>query len=293
MSHRVLPGWTLLGMALGATAWPDARPTATPNAPAGVEVVSRERLAEVMAISRGYDLTATPNGARLQAEVLLRLAREAFARNAEGVPLFISHADWYHAFLDRTGLAPEQAPLYARLAHENRQDTLLDYRRGRLLDERATDPLPRLVVSVRTSWPDGPGVARSYSYDDTLSTPTLRVTFERVLSYKVVDYGDMVLYAEVDGLRGRPTSGALGLLFAVIGEADIVENRSALAADGTQVSIGQGKKGPFSSTAVVTLLPNGKADRGTPADRADLQALEARLRRPLKVRFFPPAWPQG
>jgi hypothetical protein len=280
-------------LSLVAGMLPAAAPRERAPAPPGVQVVGRERLAQAMSSVSGYDLTATPNGARLQAEVLLRLAREALERDPEGPPLFIDHAAWYDAFLDRVGLPPQRAPLYARLAYENRQDTLVECRPGRVLEAAASDPPPRLALNVMTSWPDEPGALRSYSYDDTLSTPTLRVTCERAMSYRLVDYGDMVLYAEVRGLRGRPTSGALGVLFAVIGEASVVESRMAIAADGTQVALGHGRKGPFSAQAVVTVLPSGKADRGIPPGRPDLQALEARLRRPLKIRFLPATWPGG
>jgi hypothetical protein len=251
------------------------------------QAVSRAQLLEAMKASQGYDLTATPNGARLQAEVLLRLVREHSARDPRGAPLFIDSGDWYFALLERCGLPPERAPLYARLSYENHQDTLVEYGLERVLDADTAEPRPAAAANVWTGWAQAPGARDSYSYDDTWSTPTLRVTCERSLSYRLVDFGDMVLYADVKGLRGRPTSGALGVLFDVIGEASVVENRMAIAADGTQVSRGQGRKGPFSATVTVTLLPSGKADKGIPPGRADLAAIEDRLKRPVRLRFRP------
>jgi hypothetical protein len=262
--------------------------------PAARRVVTRDELAAAMAESRGYDLTATANGARLHAEVLLRLVRAAHARDPQGPPLHIDREDWFLAFLDRTGLTPAQAPLYARLAYQHGQDTEVDHREGRVLAAVLAGPAPRLAANVRVYWPSRPGAAESFSYEDTLASPRLRVTMRREIRYRLLDYGDMVVYAEVSGLRGRPVSGVLGALFHVIGEVPIVENRMAVAADGVQVSRGRGRKGLIDVTTTVTLLPSGRADRGLPPGRPDLVALAARLERPIRLSFVPfPVGPAG
>jgi hypothetical protein len=107
------------------------------------------------------------------------------------------------------------------------------------------------------------------------------------MTYRLLDYGDMIVYAEVSGLRGRPTSGVLGALFDLLGEVSIVESRMALAADGMQVSRGRGKKAFIDVTATVTVTPEGKGNKGLPAGRPDLAALEARLKRPIRIKFKP------
>src|SRR3989304_2367044 len=122
-------------------------------------VVGREELLEAMKHSQGYDLTATANGPRLQAEVVLGLVPAAGGAGALGRPSF-------------------------------------------------------------------------YSYDDTRASPNLRVTQKRLIRYRLLDYGDRIWYAEVEGLHGRPTSGVLGALFGLIGEARVLESRSAFAVDG-------------------------------------------------------------
>ena len=118
-------------------------------------LVSREEILEAMRQSQGYELTATANGARLQAEVLLRLIEEAQARDPEGPPLFLGREEWFTAFLGRTGLAAEKAPLYVRLAHEHGQDMEVDYRIGRVLGGGDQDPRLRLAVSLAT-WSPAP-----------------------------------------------------------------------------------------------------------------------------------------
>jgi hypothetical protein len=249
--------------------------------------VSREAILEAMHQSRGYDLCATANGPRLQAEVLRRLIGEALASDPARRPILVGHREWFEAFLARTGLPPAEAPLYVRKPYEVGQDLVADYRRERVIEEVMRGPVPILAANVLISWPEGPGVPSSYSYDDTLSNPNLRVKQERVIRYRLVDYGDRLWYAEVSGLSGRPTSGALGLLFDVIGEAGVLESRSAFAPDGTQVVRGRARKFFFVRTATVTVWPDGHADKGVPDDRPDLLALAARLEEPLEIRFRP------
>lgn len=250
-------------------------------------IVGRDELLLAMRLSQGFDPTATANGARLQAEVLLRLVRAAHARDPQGPPLFIDHATWFEALLERTGLPRERAPLYARLAYENRQDTEVDHRDGVVLQAVLEGPQPQLAANVSISWPARPGAAEQFQYEDTLSSPRLKVTMKRVITYRLVDYGDMLLYGEIEGLRGRPTSGVLGALFNFIGEVPIVESRMALAADGLQVSRGRGKKGLIDVTTTVTLYPEGRAEKGLPDGRPDLVALEARLKRKLRLSYKP------
>jgi hypothetical protein len=250
-----------------------------------VQRVPREPILAAMRESQGYELTATANGPRLQAEVLLRLVRSARERDPQGAPLFIDRGDWFAAFLERTGLPPERAPLYARLAYEHAQHTLVEYREARVV--AAAEPRPIAAANVLVYWERGPGRRESYSYDDDRASPRLRVTCRRVIRYRLLDYGDRIVYAEVRGLRGRPTSGVLGALFDLIGEASILETRMAVSPDGFQVSRGRGRKAFFDATVTVTIDPSGRAVKGLPRDRPDLRALEARLKQPLRLVFVP------
>jgi len=251
-------------------------------------VVSREEMLAAMRRSVGYELAATANGPRLEAEVVLCLIAEAEKSDPERRPLFIGHREWYEAYLERTGLPPSRVPIYVRRAYEIGQELLADYRRERVVGEVLRGPSPLHVANVRIWW-EGAGKPDHYSFDDALSEPKLRATESQLITYRLVDYGDRLWYAEVQGLRGRPTSGALGALFAVIGEATVVESWSAAAPDGTQVLRGRGRKWWFDRTETVTVLPNGRGDRGVPPGRPDLVALEERLKEPLAIRFQPQA----
>jgi hypothetical protein len=252
-------------------------------------LVSRDEILAAMQKSQGFQLTATANGPRLQAEVLLRLIARAEESDPERRPLLFGHREWFEAFLERAQLPPERAPLYVRASYDIGQDLVVDYRRERVIGQVLKGPQPRHAANVRIFWNDAPGKPETLSYDDNLSEPHLRVVQGRLITYRLVDYGDRLWYAEVEGLRGRPTSGALGAIFAIIGETTVVESWSASAPDGTQVARGRGRKWWFDRTETITVLPSGRGDRGVPPGRPDLVALERRLMEPLAIRFLPMA----
>ncbi len=272
-----------LALLLGGAVTPSPQVTASP----AWRVVPAERILAAMENVRAYELTATANGPRLQADVVIELLHEAAGEDAQRRPLFIGHREWYEAFLRRTGLPPSKVPVYVRRPYEVGQDLVVDYRRELVVDSVVQGPVPRLAANVRIFWAKAPGRPDEYSYDDTLSRPTLRVTQKRLIAYRLVDYADRLWYAEISGLHGRPTSGALGLLFDVIGEARVEESRSAFAPDGVQVVLGRASKWGMGRTETVTVWPDGHADPGVPPGRPDLAALDARLREPLAIRFRP------
>jgi hypothetical protein len=250
-------------------------------------VVHRFEMLAAMEARRGYDLTATTNGARFQAEVLLDLLRASRARDPDGPPLFIGHAEWFAAYLERTGPRPESAPLSNRLAHEYGQDVEVDARADRVIEEVIEGPAPALAANVTIGWPSSSSKRSRYSYEDKLAVPDLKVTNERVITYRLLDYGDVVAYDEIEGLLGRPTEGFLGLLFNLIGEGNVHWSRMTIAADGLQVSRARAGKGPFKVETSVTVFPDGRMEKDVPAGRPDLKSLEQRLLQARKVRYRP------
>jgi hypothetical protein len=259
-----------------------ATPAVTAAAPEVPLRVPFDEVLAAMAQSRGYDVLATANGGRLQAEVLLRLGRSAQEKRPDGPPLLIAHDDWFRALLQVANIPAERAPTYARLAFEHKQDVLLEYRPSRVIREVVKGPAPRLALHVTISWPDTPGAPSEYSYEDTQSTPHFKVTDQRVITYHLLDFGDMIAVDRMEGLSGRPTTGALGLLFAVIGEGRIVEYRMVIAPDGTQVSRGRARKAFFEVATTVTVRPDGRSEKGVPPA---YKAIEQRLGAPLEIRY--------
>jgi hypothetical protein len=241
-----------------------------------------------MEASRGYDPAATTNGARFQSEVLRYLARQALAQGPPFDPLLIGHAEWFSAVLERTGLAPAQAPAFIRLGHEHEQDIVLEYGNDRVIRRVLEGETPKLALSVDIGWREGPGVPGSYSYEDTLSQPKLKVTNKRRIRYRLLDFGDMVVFDDVTGLHGRPTSGVLGLLFQLIGEGHVVENRMVIAPDGLQIARAHAKKAFFDVQTTVTVYPDGRTEKDLPPGRADLAPLEGRLKQAIRLEYLPP-----
>jgi len=89
---------------------------ATPEVPFRVPF---EDVKGAIAQSRDYDILATTNGGRVQAEALIHLARSAQETRPEGPPLLVGHDEWFRALLQVAGVPAERAPTYARLAWQH------------------------------------------------------------------------------------------------------------------------------------------------------------------------------
>ena len=248
--------------------------------------LGREEILQAMRESEGYSLQATTNGARFQAETILHLVQRIGPGDPERRPLRLDHREWFEAYLARAGLKPDEAPAFMRLAYEHGQDIEIDYRRERVLEQEASRG-PDHAVNVVIWWPPQPGGPKSYSYEDLLATPRLKVTNERVITYRLLDFGGMVLYDEIEGLRGRPLTGLLGMLFKLIGEGRVVQSRMIVTKDGLQISRARAEKGLFRVTSTVTVWPDGRTEKDLPEQRPDLAAVEARLKQPLALRYRP------
>jgi hypothetical protein len=277
----------IAGMALCSLALPPVGGAQV--TPEGYERVTRADLERAMATeaAKGYDLTASTNAGRLWAFTLFQLAEQAQARGPQGSPLFIHEADYYHAFLSVTGLDEAGAPEFIRMSHQYGQHTAIEYRMDRVVDASQTSTPPRVALAVRTWWPESEKLGDSYAYQDTLSDPTLLVVNEQEVTYKLLDFGDQFVYDEMEGIRGRPTSGVLGLLFDLLGTGKIVWSRMAISDDGWQVVRAKAKK-LVSKTATATVRPDGTGGE-VPEDREDLVRIADRLERDLDVAYL--EWP--
>ncbi len=261
------------------------RPACADDVRPGYQVVSRAEIVEAMRQCDDYDPTATTNGARFQAEMVAYLARKARARDPQGLPLFIGYEDWFRAFMEVTALEEDAMPQYAQLSYQHKQNMEVDYRVDRVIRKIKKAPTPELAVTVRIWWKDQPGKPDRYSYQDTLSTPHLKVTNRRVMSYRLVDFGNWVAYDEIKGLTGRPTSGILGFLFRIIGEGRVIQTRMAVSKDGLQVYRATARKGFFKRRDTVTVYPDGKMEKDVPPGRPDLLEIAKRITQPLEIDY--------
>lgn len=251
-----------------------------------LRAVTREELARAMRRHGAYDVTRTTNAGRLQAETLLNLVRDAQACDSTRTPLFISHRDWFEVYLGVAGVRAEAAPIFARLGHEYGQDVRIEHRPERVI-RSVKGPQPKAALHVTIWWEASPSRGDRYSYEDTLSVPRLQVTDHRVITYRMLDFGDMIVLDDIEGLTGRPTTGLLGVLFRLVGEGRLVESRIAVSSDGLQVVRGRARKGFLQVTTTATIFPDGQGTKDLPEGRADLQRIEARLKEPLEVEYAP------
>jgi hypothetical protein len=242
-----------------------------------------------MAQHGDYDILATTNRGRFSSELIIRLGREALQQDPEGVPLYIDPDDWFYAYIETAGVSEADAPLPSRLGFENRQRVMIEYRRHRVIDAVREGPIPTLALNVRAWWEDADNPASSFSFTDTMSTPTLKVTSRRDITYRLLEFDDMIVIDEIKGVSGRPVSGLLGAVFSIIGEGGVKHSRIAVSDDGVQVTRARSKK-IFSITVTASVEPNGHARKGLPPDRQDLRAIEQRLKGPLEIEYVPYEW---
>lgn len=251
--------------------------------------VPRDELVRAMSMHGDYDILATTNRGRFTAELLLRLARWAKEQDRDGGPLLITPEDWFFSYIKVAGVSMLEAPRPALLGLEHGQRVLIEYREDRVISEVHEGPRPRLAVNVRAWWPDGPDSPSSFSFTDTTAVPKLKATSHREITYRLLEFDDMIVLDQIEGLSGRPVSGLLGALFTVIGEGKLKHSRIAVAADGLQLVRGSAKK-VLSVSTTVTVEPDGRGEKGIPAGRPDLAELEEKLKSTLEIEYVPYAW---
>ena len=108
-----------------------------------------------------------------------------------------------------------------------------------------------------------------------------------MITYRLLDFGNMVVYDQLEGLTGQPTSGLLGILFSAIGEGRVTQSRMAISRDGLQVSRAKVKKAFLGLATTVTVYPDGHTEKDVPTDRPDLLALDLRLKQALEMDYLP------
>ena len=111
------------------------------------------------------------------------------------------------------------------------------------------------------------------------------MTNRQVITYRLLDFGDWVVYDEIEGITARPMSGVLALLLQVIGEGRITHSRMAISQDGIQVSRTRAEKAYMKVMTTVTIYPDGTIDMDVPDGRPDLLELEERLKQPMEIDY--------
>lgn len=247
-------------------------------------LVDTETMRRVIDGIHGYDTAATTNQSRFVADILFGLAKRPEVTSHSGT-FQVQPERFFQAWLDATGRRADQAPVSMRKVLEHRQRFVVDSRAAVRISPASVEA--RQALGVRASWPDAPGAGDHYSYHDTMAEPSVRLRHDRVITYQLIDFGEFVAFENMQGIRGRPTSGALGALFSLLGMAEIRQSRFAVADDQTQVNRSRVRK-LFPFTALTTITPEGVAERDIPHDRTDLQALAEKLETEIQVEALYP-----
>jgi len=274
--------------AFAASPWDGARPVARE------QIVTALRQQQAL----GYRIDAIANSVRLQSAMMLALADAIRGDDPPQRPFRIDHRDYYSAFLEVSGLTEQTVPSFVAAPYAAHEDYLVDPRIDEVIEASATSDRPQRALNVKAGWPPAPGVPTSYSYEDHSTDPAIETRREQVTSWRILDYGTVIVYDDLRGVGGRATSGLLGVIFAVLGHAQAQQTRFAIAADGVQVSRTTARK-LLTLTQTVTIFPDGTVVTGLPKDRPDLAALERTLidlplrvtYRPMDLSPMPPAQP--
>ena len=244
----------------------------------------------LLAPGGAYSLLATTNSVRFQSAVFQQLIERALAERPEGGTLFIPYDAMWWEFLKAAGLDEgdaAKAPIGRRLAFENHQSIEVLYGPPATVVKKVKDgPSPLIAANVKLTWPDGPDVARKFSFEDTLSVPKLKATNHQLMTFRFLVFTDMIVLDDIKGISGRPLSGVLGTIFKVIGEGNAVYARFSISTDGRQVLRTKATK-VISKTVTATINPDGTAQSGVPEDRPDMLAMETRLEAPLEMEYLP------
>lgn len=237
--------------------------------------------------TRGYVVEAIANATRFQSGIFLELAERASINGPMMQPLRIGHQDYFDALIEVTGTSPASMPTYIKVAHQFKEDYLIDGQIENVIRSIERGDRPRRALNIKVGWPSVPSAPPSYSYEDRSTQPHVEVTHQQVSAYRVLDFGNIIVYDEIQGVTGRATSGVLGLVFQVLGKAQAVETRFTFSADGIQVSLTTAKK-LYAVKQAVTIYPDGKLQAGVPSGRSDLFELEKALKElDLKINYVP------
>jgi hypothetical protein len=235
-----------------------------------------------------YNLTSTTTSIRFAGEALLAIVQRRKHEAPASTHLAINHADWFAAHLKTAGVPYAAMSEAARASFRRRRDALVDY--GPHVVEKVVEgPAPVLALDVTLFWPDTGDALSEFSYRDTLSHPRVDVYHQRVVRFKLLQYKDLLLLDQIQGISVRPL-GFMSAVFAVLGKPDLRQIRVAVSSDQWQVM--RGTVNVFAGitrTGTGAIEPGGRGHENLPRHRADLREMAEQIKRPLELRYGPPS----
>ncbi len=242
---------------------------------------------EAMKTQAGYTATATTNVARFQAMVLLEIARSTQKKDSTTEIIILNNREWYRAFKRYTQLSDEEMPVFSHRAIDYHQDQIIDLRQDKIIKTIRKGPKPTFAINVIVGW-NAKKIGQSYyTFTDTLSQPTLKVKNKNQITYRILDFGNVILYDDMHGLSGQPTSGILGLIFRLIGEGHVMWSKFTITPSGLQINRARAKKGIFEIVSTLTIYPEGNTLKNLPDNQPWLKPHETLLTQPTDIEYYP------
>jgi len=257
---------------------------AAPQQPNTILLVPREELVKAMEEQKqeGYNIMATTNGSRFSAGVLLHLVQWAKQVDSTQTALLVHHEDNFRAYLQVAQVDSAKAPTFVKLAYKYGQDEIVVYSKVIKRIVEGSQPITSLSVLASSK--------SDFSYKDTYSKPKLKVHNGKRITYRLLDFGNRIVYDRIEGLSGRPIDGILGTLFSIIGEGD-AKYAAFSTKDSLQVMYSVAKKGPFTKKPMTTIYPRGEVVNGIPNKRKDLSQLAELIKRQVEIEYVDVRWP--
>jgi hypothetical protein len=235
--------------------------------------------------AKGYNLLVSTTAGRFTAAILLDLVGRARSQDSPDSVLLVHYDDWYEAYRQCLQLDSSAVPEFVALQKTYHQSQYVEWGFDSTRITVKKGPTPLEVLRVHAGWPDSGAASEEYTFVDTAASPDVRVTNERVISYWLANYGNVIVRDRIRGIRGQPLEGALALAFKVVGSGRAEWSRSMATADGLILEYARVSKGPFSVKLTTTTLPNGHLLKGLPDGREDLKPLEDRLKEPVELGY--------
>jgi hypothetical protein len=250
--------------------------------------VSRKEILDAMSRHGAYSVTSTTTSIRFAGEALLAIVQRRKHEAPASTHLKINHADWFAAHLKTAGVSYREMSEAARASFRRRRDALVDYG-PRIVEKVVEGPAPVLALDITLFWPDTGDALPEFSYRDTLSHPRVDVYHQRVVRFKLLQYKDLLLFDQIQGISVRPL-GFMSAVFAVLGKPDLRQIRVAVSSDQWQVMRGTVNVfAGITKTGTGAIEPGGRGHENIPRHRADLRAMAEQIKRPLELRYGPPS----
>ena len=252
-----------------------------------IHEIKHQKIFEAMDTQKGYDITATTNVARFQLFTLIQVAKNSLKQNPSKKLLYLNYLEWRKAYKMVSKLKNSQFPEFSNCAIIHKQNLLLDLRENKVIKKVIKGPQPKFAFNVILGWPKTIYSKEFFFFNDTLSTPNLRVRNNRVITYRILDFGHMVMYDDINGIYGKPSTGIFGLIFKFISEARIIWSKITINVDEIQITRAKAKKGIFEIESTVTIYPNGFTLKNLPSKRHDLEQFEKYVTQTVEIKYFP------